>query len=227
VPVETFDGTRAFAEYLERRMHLGWLARAALAHPIYGAFVEAAPGLGELLVIGKVRDALLLQRGRWDLIVVDAGASGHALEHLRMPAAAQRTFASGRVHREAAANAALLRDRDVCAIHVVALPEEMPLREAAQTVEALRGLELAVGEVIVNLCRPPAPAGVDAAIARLDDPVAAVARRARAWERIQARGIAALEAQLGVTATRLPRRWTGDGLTLARALAGPVGEALL
>jgi anion-transporting ArsA/GET3 family ATPase len=220
VPVESFDGARAFAEYLERRMHLGRLARAVMAHPLYGAFVEAAPGLGELMVIGKVRDALVLQR-RWDAVVVDAGSSGHALEHLRMPAAAQRTFTSGRVHREAAANAALLRDPAVCAVHVVAIPEEMPLREAAQTVAALRALELPVGAVIVNLCRPRAPAGVDDAIARLAGPLAAVARRARSWERIQEQGIAGL----GVAAARLPRIWGVSALGLARALAAPVAEA--
>jgi anion-transporting ArsA/GET3 family ATPase len=226
VPFETFDGTAAFGEYLTRRMHLGRLARLALANPLYRAFVEAAPGLGELLVIGKVRDELVLRGHRWDAVVVDAGASGHALEHLRMPAAAARAFGSGRVHREAAANAALLRDPSTCAVHVVALPEEMPLREGAQIVGALRALELPLGAVIVNQCRPVAPPGIDDVIAVVGSPLDRVARRARSWERIQERGIAALEAEVGVRAARLPRVWTGDATALARALAAPVAEAV-
>jgi anion-transporting ArsA/GET3 family ATPase len=198
---------------------------------LYAAFVEAAPGLGELMVVGKVRDALVFQRDhgrpRWDVIVVDAGASGHALEHLRMPAAAARAFPAGRVHREALANAELLRDPAVCAIHVVATPEEMPLAEATQLVGALRGLELPVGAVLINQCRPPAPPTIDAAISRVGPPIDVVARRARAWERIQERGVAALEAALGVRAARLPRIWTDDPVALARALAPAVGEAAL
>ena len=212
----TFDGAAALAEYLTRRMHLGRLGRRVMAHPLYRGFVAAAPGVRELLVIGKIRDELVLQRDgarpRWDAIVVDAGASGHALEHLRMPAAAAAAFATGLVHREAEVNAALLRDHARCAVHVVATAEELPLREAAQVIAALRGLGLAVGAVLVNRCRPEAPPGVDDAIARLrgladgdvaDGPgraaraaLADVGARARTWEAIQAHGVAALEACL-------------------------------
>ena len=75
----------------------------------------------------------------WDVIVVDAGASGHSLQYLQMPTAAARTFTSGLVHREALRVEALLKDRDCTAVHVVATPEDMPLTEAGQIVERLRG----------------------------------------------------------------------------------------
>lgn len=224
VHVAFFDGAAALAEYLTRKLHLGRFVRPILEHPLYGAFVAAAPGLRELVAIGKVRDEYVLQR-RWEVVVVDAGASGHALEHLRMPAAAARTFASGRVHREAAANAALLRDPAACAIHVVATPEEMPLGEAIQTVEALREHELALGRVIANRCVPPAPADVDAALAGVADPtVAAVLGRARAWERLQERGLADLQARLGLPVVRLPRLPIAELNAHARALAWSLVE---
>jgi len=224
--VAYFDGVAALAEYLTRRVRLGGVVRAVLDHPLYAAFVGAAPGLRELMAVGKIRDELVLQ-DRWDVVVVDAGASGHALEHLRMPAVASATFGAGRVHREAEANAALLRDRGRCAIHVVALPEEMPLREAAQTVTALRALDLATGALFVNACVPAAPAGVDAAIGRIAEPaVADVLRRARAWEAIQERGIAAIEAELFVRALRLPRLRAADDLARARALDPQIEDVL-
>lgn len=220
VSVMQIDGAAAVGEYLTRRMHLGRFVRPILAHPLYTAFVEAAPGLRELVAIGKVRDEYVLQQ-RWDVVVVDAGASGHALEHLRMPAAAETTFASGRVHREAAANAALLRDPAACAIHVVAVPEEMPLGEAAQTVETLRGLELAIGRVIVNRCLPPPPAiEVD-----IDDPIVApVLRDVLARARAQERDIAALQARLGFPVFRTPRLPIADLPQHARALAWRLAE---
>jgi anion-transporting ArsA/GET3 family ATPase len=234
VALAWFDGAAALAEYLLRKVRLGSLARPLLEHPLYRAFVEAAPGVRELLAMGKVRDEVVLQRDgarpRWDVVVLDAGSSGHALEHLRMPAAAARAFRSGRVHREAARNAAFLRDATTTVVHVVALGEEMPLREAAQVVAALRGSELAaIGAVLVNQCRPPAPAGVDVAVTRL--PAGAIADelvRARGWERIQEAGIAGFEAETGEAVVRLPWLPLGaDGLARASALAEAVGEATL
>ena len=222
--VAYFDGAAALAEYLTRRVHLGRLAQRIIEHPLYAAFVGAAPGLRELMAIGKIRDELWLQ-DRWDVVVVDAGASGHALEHLRMPAAASAAFGSGRVHREAEANAALLRDPARCSIHVVALPEQMPLREAAHSVAALRALDLASGAVFVNRCVPQAPDGVPAALARIEiAEVANVLRRAHAWQVIQEQGIAALEAELFVRALRLPRLRAVDELARCRALDPYVAE---
>ena len=216
--VAYFDGAEALAEYLVDRIHLGRLAERVIAHPLYTAFVNAAPGLRELMAIGKVRDEYVLQR-RWDVVVVDAGASGHALEHLRMPAVASSTFSSGRVHREAEANAALLRDRSACAIHVVALAEHMPLREAVQTVTALRELDVATGAVFVNQCVAPAPARVEALLEHIEPPeVAHVARRAYAWQCIQERGIAELELALFIRALRLPRVRAANDLARCRAL---------
>ena len=224
--VAWFDGAAALTEYLTTRLRLGRLVRAVIDHPLYSAFVGAAPGLRELMAIGKVRDEAIL-KDRWDVVVVDAGASGHALEHLRMPAATAATFAGGRVHREAEANAALLRDLATCAIHVVATPEQMPLREAVHTVLELRALDLAVGAVFVNACVPPPPPGTDAAVARIDAPeVASVLRRAHAWAQIQETEIAALEAELVVRALRLPRLRAADELTRVRRLGAEV-EAVL
>jgi anion-transporting ArsA/GET3 family ATPase len=221
VRVIQIDGAAAVGEYLTRRMHLGRFARPIVEHPLYAAFVEAAPGLRELVAIGKIRDEYVLQR-RWDVVVVDAGASGHALEHLRMPAVAERTFRSGLVHREAARNAELLRDPSRCAIHVVAMPEEMPLAEAAQTVEVLRGLDLAIGRVIVNRCVPPPPLDLDV---RVDDPVVAVVLgRALDRAREQERGIAAFQQRLGLPVVRVPRLPIMELSSHARELAWSVAE---
>ena len=222
VAVTTIDGAAALAEYLRRKVHLGGLARVVFEHPLYAAFVQAAPGVKELLAIGKVRDELLLQK-RWDVVVVDAGASGHALEHLRMPGAAAATFRRGRVHREASRVHGVLADPKTTSIHVVATAEEMPVLEAIESARRIRDdLGLPLGRVIVNRCLPPAPAGVDRALSRVIESgnpsrgaLAASARRALGWERIQERGIARLERALGLDALRLPR-WVVDGVGAAQ-----------
>lgn len=224
VHVAWFEGAAALAEYVTRKLRLGRIGRRILAHPLYHAFVAAAPGLRELLVVGKVRDEYVLQR-RWDVVVVDAGASGHALEHLRMPASAAGTFGSGLVHREARVNAELLRDARQCAVHVVALPEAMPLGEAVQTVDTLRALGVTAGRVVINRCLPPAPVDIESALAAIVDPVVApILAAACERERIQERGIAALEARLAVAALRLPRLPLAELAEHATALAPFVAE---
>jgi anion-transporting ArsA/GET3 family ATPase len=218
VSLAYYDGEAALAEYLVRRLPLKGVMAAVTSHPLYRAFVAAGPGVRELMAIGKVRDELLgLATGgpQWDVLVLDAGASGHALQLLGMPAATARTFASGLAHREATRVAHTFADPHTTAVHVVALPEEMPLEEAGEIVDRLRGdLRLPLGRVVVNQCRPPPPPGAAAALAAVRrygdaDPacaaLAVAAGRALGWLRLQEDGIAALERRLGVTAERLPR----------------------
>jgi len=88
-------------------------------------FVAAAPGLKELMTIGKIwyEQDRKEADGRfvWDLVVVDAGASGHSLQYLQMPGTAAQAFSSGLVHREATRVESLLKDPARSCIHVVAL----------------------------------------------------------------------------------------------------------
>jgi anion-transporting ArsA/GET3 family ATPase len=233
-----YDGEAALAEYLLGHLPLRGLITKVVAHPMYRAFVAAGPGVRELMAIGKVRDELLgLSTGGplWDLLVVDAGASGHALQLLRMPAATASTFATGLAHREATRVAGSLADPHSTAIHVVALPEEMPLEEAAEIIERLNGeLRLPLGRLIVNQCRPAAPAGAAAALAALGadrdgDParrgLAVAAGRALGWLRLQEDGIAALERRVGMPAERLPRLEAEPfGRAEVERLAGLVGR---
>lgn len=237
--VAWYDGEASLAEFIVRFMPFGARFKAFFSHPLYRAFVTAGPGVRELMAIGKVRDEVLgLSAGRpqWDLLVVDAGASGHALQLLGMPAATARTFSSGLAHREATKVAGFLADPRQTEVHVVALPEVMPLEEAAEIIETLREKHgLPVGRLVVNRCRPVAPEGAEAALALLEahEPggastgrgpldvaggtdeaerhraarpaLAAVARRALGWERLQEAGIAALERRVAKPALRLPR----------------------
>ena len=216
-----FDGEAALAEYLARTFGLRRILIRVFKHPVYRALAGSAPGLKELMAIGKVRDEVLKLRfggPLWDAVVVDAGASGHALQHLRMPSAAASAFGGGLVRRQSLAIDAMLRDAKRTSIHVVALPEEMPLAEAAETIRTLRHeLELPVARLIVNRCREPAPPGTRDVVAGLRDsrdggPSLALARlalqasamNALAWLDTQEAGIAALENEVGMVGVRLP-----------------------
>src|SRR5258707_12849183 len=87
----TLDGGAALEEYLRLVVPGRMLLKAVFASRIYQFFVQAAPGLRELMMLGKVyyeTERAPSDPLRHDLIVVDAPASGQALSLLKMPTAA-------------------------------------------------------------------------------------------------------------------------------------------
>jgi anion-transporting ArsA/GET3 family ATPase len=111
--------------------------RRILDSPIYHRFLAAAPGLRELMVLGKVmvlEDARsrLSRKPDWDLIVLDAPATGHGLAFLKVPLVAASAVPVGPIHANARRVLDLLRDPGRTAVAVVAMPEEMAVVEALQ-----------------------------------------------------------------------------------------------
>ena len=132
------------------------LARVLNSASAFQYFVAAAPGAKELVTVTKVWE--LGQDSRWkrsargyDLVVVDAPASGHGVSMLRTP----KTFADlarvGPIHKQADRVWKSLCDRRNTGYLAVALPEEMPVTE---TLELDRTLSEQVGRrldvVVVN-----------------------------------------------------------------------------
>ncbi|MBU6282801.1 ArsA family ATPase [bacterium] len=132
------EGKRALEEYLALVIPVRRLLKTVFSSNVYQYFVAAAPGLKELMTVGKIwyeveRDDATAP----DLVVVDGPATGHSLQYLRMPKAAAEAFPVGLVHREAERIFSLLQDGDATAVAIVTTPEEMPVNE---TVEISRGL---------------------------------------------------------------------------------------
>src|SRR3984893_10179239 len=100
----TLDGRAALEEYLRLVVPGRMLLKAVFASRIYQFFVQAAPGLRELMMLGKVfydagqTDPKLPAR---NIIVVDAPASGQAMSLLKMPTAARSTIGDSFVGKEA------------------------------------------------------------------------------------------------------------------------------
>ena len=149
------DGRSSLEEYLSLIIPARRVLKAILHSKVYQYFVAAAPGLKELMAVGKVwyeaeRRVDGAQR-QWDVVIVDAPATGHSLQYLRMPRAARDTFGPGLVRREATRIQALLEDPQETAIHLVATAEEMPVTETIEAYAALTGdLRLPLGILVVN-----------------------------------------------------------------------------
>src|SRR6516225_5594904 len=90
VSVMAVEGRAALAEYLGMIIPVKRLLQSVFKSQLYQYFVAAAPGLKELMTIGKIwfEAERVDERsgGRlWDLVILDAPATGHGLQYLRMP----------------------------------------------------------------------------------------------------------------------------------------------
>ena len=117
-------------------------------------FLRAIPSLAELVVLGKILHEVRAEehgRPRWDLVVLDAPATGHAVQLLRVPAALLDTVPPGPLRRDAQWMRDLLVDPLTTALSIVTLPEEMPVNEAIDLDSAVRDvLGIPRGALVVN-----------------------------------------------------------------------------
>jgi anion-transporting ArsA/GET3 family ATPase len=131
----------------------------------FRGLLDAAPGWRELVTLGKVwhlEQARENGRPRFDLLVVDAPATGHGLTFLDVPRVVVSAIRSGPLRRHAGWVEELVRDPGRTLLLPVALAEELPARETAELVSRLRGqVGVALDRVIVNAIQPaPFPAAL-------------------------------------------------------------------
>lgn len=152
------DPAAVMDQYVRHVVPVDLLARKVMDSPIYRRFFAAAPGLKELMVLGKVMvleeaRAGLARRPAWDLIVLDAPATGHGLAFLKVPLAASRAIPVGPVGHNARRVLRLLRDPKRTALVVVAIPEEMAVVEALEFHRlAVDELEIEPAATVLNAC---------------------------------------------------------------------------
>ncbi len=161
------EGKSGLEEYLYLVLKSRTFVRGIVRSPIYQYFVNVAPGLKELMAVGKLWDLEQKRirgtdRPYYDLIVVDTPATGHVVPYLQMPMTAADT-AKGFVRREARKVADLLQDPRRTAFHIVTTPAEMPVNEAQDLYDKARSrLGLPIGRLFVNQVYPPFFGDVDA-----------------------------------------------------------------
>jgi anion-transporting ArsA/GET3 family ATPase len=150
---------RAMHEWLRHQLKSGALAGLLGHSRLFGYLTAAAPGVSELVTMGKVWDLAQPERrtggSSFDLVVMDAPATGHALALLRAP----RTYANiarvGPIGRQAGSIDGFVRDRSVTGVLGVALPEEMPVNETVELERRLADqLDLEVDQVVANAVLP-------------------------------------------------------------------------
>lgn len=152
----SIDPDESMREYVLLQLKVRAMRDMLFRSRIFSYLAAATPGLKELVTIGKIWELAQLDRkvkqGRkYDLVIVDAPATGHGIGFLQTP----RTFAAiarvGPIHSQAQQLDRLITDQEHTGVAVVALPEEMPVNESAALEHDLREeVGVAVDRVYMN-----------------------------------------------------------------------------
>jgi anion-transporting ArsA/GET3 family ATPase len=242
------DTEASLREYLKVQARVPVFGRIGPLARAFDFVATAAPGVKEILTVGKVVWELresIQGRADWDLIVVDAAATGHVISQLDAPGAIQDLVQVGPVRAQTDWMVELLSDPALTALNVVTAPEEMPVNETIELVAQARAeLDVPLGVVIVNRVLPElfthadeevfeafrSPAATATLVDRAGPGVGAVldaARLAVSMRRSRSVHLAHLREQVDLPLLLLPYLFVRDhGLRVTRMVADALGQEL-
>src|SRR4051795_2074805 len=185
----SIDPDEAMREYILLQLKVRAMRDLLVRSRIFNYLAAATPGLRELVTIGKIWEVALpdrkVKKGReYDLVIVDAPATGHGVAFLQTP----RTFANvarvGPIKAQAEALETFLVNHRKTGVAIVSLPEEMPVNESASLEQSLTDdIGMAVDRVYMNALYPERFSAGDAseleeALERAEGPTRAAVRAA-------------------------------------------------
>ncbi len=213
-------------EYVLLTFKFETVYKAVFENRVVKNFLRLTPSLGELMMLGKIwhhereREG---ERPRFDVIVLDAPATGHAIAMLRAPSVVQATVPTGPLRENARAMDQLLRDTNRTAVHVVTTPEEMPVNEAVEIERAVGDeLGMRIGTTFLN---QRVSALVPEIVPTLQSSAEADKRLASATQVLKAREQRRVAGEQNLQ--RLPHKMLRDSVSIPRLVAADFGRQSL
>lgn len=222
----------ALREYGQMKLHFRALHKLVFENDMMRRLMRMIPGMNELTILGKAWHMEAQEKNAqgqpaWDLLVIDAPATGHGVSLLRLPATILAAVPVGPMAEDARQMQALLEDPTRTTLHVVTLPQELPATEALELcVEAREKLGVATGNLFINQVLPVLLEGPqERAVAHLhaDTPLltdALTAVRAHAhWRAAQQAQIQRLRQNSPLPVVELPHLFATIGVAQIEKLA--------
>ncbi len=227
----SIDPDLAMEEYLIDQLPVPALAGRLSSSRTFSHLAAATPGLREVVAIGKVWELAQPQRhtegaSPYDLVIVDAPATGHGLALLAAPRVIAAATGVGPVARQARTIQAMVSDPQITGAVVVALPTEAAV---AETLELREGIARELGlrcELVINHVEADRFAAADdrrlaAAQHRLDGHLREPAPTALRAARAQVARVRAQQAPV----SHLCAAWDGPAAVLPALFAARLGPA--
>jgi anion-transporting ArsA/GET3 family ATPase len=145
-------------EFGARKLRLPGFARRVLRNRLVSAFVDAVPGLHDLLLLGKIENLISEPRAGdpvYDVMIVDAPATGHGLTLLQAARTMTEITRAGPFYELARSIEVFLADPWRTAVVLATLPEELPVSETLELAERLREEGFGPHTVVANVVEPP------------------------------------------------------------------------
>lgn len=147
------DTEAALREYLRVQVHLPPLGRIGPLAEAFDFLATAAPGVREILTIGKL--CYEVREQTFDLVIADAAASGHFVGHLAAPVGIDELAGVGAIADQTAWMLEILEDASRTGVVVVSTPEEMPVNESTELIARLRAeTNIALAALVANRVPP-------------------------------------------------------------------------
>ena len=150
----TVDRAKALIEYLQVQVGIPGLATLGPAARFFDALASTAPGVREVVTLGKVIWEVLQRR--YDIVVGDCPPTGQVTGLLRAPRTVAELVPAGRIRHQADLMSEVLDSSEQSELVLVTLPEELPTLETEETLEVLAKEKL-IGStmVVTNRVLPP------------------------------------------------------------------------
>ncbi len=164
------DTEASLREYLHLQLRLPTVARLGPVARAFDFVATAAPGVREILTVGKI--GWEVRERHYDLVVVDAAATGHIVGQLSAPDAINQLVRVGQVRQQTGWLTDLLADPATTGLVIVTTPEEMPVNETVELVRRVQSdTRIDVAAIVVNQVLPELFSGADEeAFERLREP---------------------------------------------------------
>jgi anion-transporting ArsA/GET3 family ATPase len=128
------DAAVAFEEYIGLKLKMPAITQIFLKNKLIQYLAKAAPGLHELVLLGKVWH----ERLNYDVVISDLPSTGYGIAMFQSTENFARLFQGGPIHRDAKDMLETFHDPKQTGHVIVSLPEEMPLQESLELDEHLK-----------------------------------------------------------------------------------------
>jgi anion-transporting ArsA/GET3 family ATPase len=149
----TMDTEASLREYLKLQLRIPVVGRIGPLAKAFDFVATAAPGVREILTVGKL--CYEVRERNYDLVVVDAPASGHIVGQLAAPQAINNLVKVGLIRSQTDWMLEILSDPTQTGLVAVCTPEEMPVNETIELAARVREeTTVEFSAVVVNRVLP-------------------------------------------------------------------------
>ena len=149
----SMDTEASLREYLKLHLRIPVVGRIGPLAKAFDFVATAAPGVREILTVGKL--SYEVRERHYDIVVVDAPASGHVIGQLAAPQAINDLVKVGLIRSQTDWMLDILSDQRQTGLVAVCTPEEMPVNETLELATRVKEeTTVRLSAVVVNRVLP-------------------------------------------------------------------------